>query len=624
MLFGYSKRLIWCNLTTQQVKIRALEDNILEKYIGGVGLGTKILCDEGCKTRDPLSSDALLVIMAGPFAGTAVPTSGRMSIVALSPATLSYGESDIGGTWGVRLKRCGYDGIVITGQSEWPVYISISAEKITFGDSRYLWGRDTFETAVALKKVFGIKSNVLCIGPAGERLSNMAGIFSDGHHARAAGRGGLGAVMGAKKIKALVVSDQKVPFPIFNQQRLRQSVKRSVGEIKKKTKALADCGTGGGLLFAEDVGDLPIKNWILGDWKKGAVKIAGDVINDRMLKKKYFCNACIVGCGRYIKASTVYGDIEGGGPEYETLGALGSNCMIDDVEAIAYGNELCNRLGIDTLSCGAAVAFAMEAYEKRMITIKDVGYPIQWGDAHAMLRLVKDIGYCEGFGALMTQGVKIASQKIGQGSDKFAVHVKGLEPAIHDPRACASMGLAYATNPNGATHWPACNVIELKRAMIPALGIDENLLSDRFSEVGKPRLVKVLQDYMAMFNSIKMCRFLLRIDPGRILEWFQMVTGIEHDLKSFLLAGERITTLKKLYNTWLGFSKKDDILPARILNEKRNTGGAPNYLPDIEKMLCEYYDLRGWDDDGIPKAHKIDELGLSDESMRLTDDVSLG
>jgi len=622
-LLGYTKKLIWCDSTKQQVTIRELEDTILEKYIGGVGIGTKILCDEGLKSKDPFSPDALLVMMTGPFAGTAVPTSGRMSIVAFSPATLSYGESDIGGSWGARLKRCGYDGIVVTGRSERPVYISISSEGVNFGNSDYLWGLDTFETACELKKKFGKRSNVLCIGPAGERLSRMAGIFSDGIHARAAGRGGLGAVLGAKNVKALVVSDQKVPFPVFNEQRLRQSVKESVADIKTRTKALADCGTGGGLLFAEDVGDLPIKNWVLGDWKEGTVKIAGDVVNDRMLKKKYFCNACIVGCGRYIKASTAYGSVEGGGPEYETLGALGSNCMIDDLDAIAYGNELCNRLGIDTLSCGAAVAFAMEAYEKKIITEKDVGYPIRWGDAQAMLRMVKDIGYCEGFGALMTQGVKIASLKIGQGSEKFAVHVKGLEPAMHDPRACASMGLVYATNPNGATHWPACNVVELKKVMIPALGIDESMITDRFSEVGKANLVKVMQDYLVMFNSMKMCRFLVRIEPDRILEWFRMTTGIKHDLESFLLAGERINTLKKLYNTWLGLKKEDDSLPPRILNEKRNTGGAPNYLPNIERMLPEYYDLRGWDKDGIPRAHKIDELGLSDEFMRLVTGISI-
>ncbi len=615
---GYAKKIIWCYLTRQKIEVLDITDDMLEKFVGGVGLGTKILYDEGLKSKDPFDPDALVTFMTGPLTGTIVPTSGRTAIVALSPATSSYGESDIGGSWGVALKHAGYDGIVIHGQARGPVYIRISPEEIKIEGADFLWGQDIFETTASLKKRLGNDSNVMCIGPAGERLSNMAGIFSDGEHARVAGRGGLGAVMGAKKLKALAVIGKKTSVPIFNDEGLKHSVKAAMPEIQKRTKALSDYGTPGAFLSAEECGDLPIKNWALGSWKEGAKKISGDVVNERLFKKKYFCGSCVVGCGRTIECTTAYGKIIGGGPEYETLGSLGSNCMVDDIDAIAFGNDLCNRLGIDTLSCGSAIAFAMEAYEKGLITENDVGYELHWGDAGAMLRLIKEIGHCEGFGRLLGGGVERASKQIGQGSEKFAVHVKGLEMAMHDPRACATMGIVYATNPNGATHWPASNVLELKKVTINEFGITSERVSDRFSEEGKPLIAKIMQDHITMFNSIKMCRFLLRLDPSQIFTWFHMVTGIEHDVKSFLLAGERITNLKKLCNIRLGLKREDDRLPERITKDKRMTGGAPEYLPNIEKMLQEYYQIRNWDDRGVPLPKKINELGLQEEAKTST------
>jgi aldehyde:ferredoxin oxidoreductase len=619
---GYRNRLIWCNLTALQIEVRDIAEDVLERFMGGVGLGTKILYDEGLKNKNLFDPDSLIAFMTGPLTGTIAPTSGRTAIVAVSPATSSYGESDIGGTWGVALKRAGYDGIVIHGQASRPVYLRISAEEIKIGDANILWGQDTFETTASLKDQLGNDSNIMCIGPAGERLSNMAGIFSDGEHARVAGRGGLGAVMGAKKLKAMAVFGSKTPLSIFDEQGLRDRIKCALPEIQKRSKALSDYGTPGGLLSAEESGDLPIRNWSVGSWREGALKISGDVVSERLFKKKFFCGSCVIGCGRSVECMTAYGNIKGGGPEYETLGSLGSNCLIDDIDAIAFGNDLCNRLGVDTLSCGSAIAFAMEAYEKGLITENDVGFKVGWGDARAMLRLVKEIGLCEGFGRLLGGGVKRASKEIGQGSERFAVHVKGLEPAMHDPRACASLGLAYATNPNGATHWPACNVIELKRVTINELGITAEGLSDRFSEEGKSVLTKKLQDYLTLFNSLKLCRFLVRLDPTEITNWFYMVTGIEHSLDSFISVGERITNLKKMCNIRLGLTRQDDRLPERIVNEKRRTGGAPEYLPNMEKMLPEYYQVRNWDDNGIPLPNKLDELDLKEEAKTLPERVS--
>jgi len=606
---GYTKRVIWVDLTKRKAEIRSLEDELLEKFIGGVGVGTKILYEEGLKDRNPFSPDAPLIIMTGPLTGTSVPTSGRLSVIALSPETTSYGESDVGGTWGVALKKAFFDGVVIKGRSDTPVYLRISQGEITIEDAISLWGQDTFETSASLKNRWGGRTKVMCIGQAGERLSKIAAIFTDGVHARVAGRGGLGAVMGSKNLKALVVEgDERTP--IYESEKLRDSVRRSVPEIRGRTKAFSELGTAGGLLFSEEVGDLPIKNWAWGSWREGALKISGESLRERMFKKRYYCGACFIGCGRVVEASTPYGVVRGGGPEYETLAALGSNCLVDDLGAIAVGNDLCNRLGLDTISCGSVIGFAMEAFEKGLITERDIGYGIPWGDANAMLRLVREIGLREGFGGLLGEGVKRAAEKIGKGAERFAVHVKGLESTMHDPRAFASLGLTYATNPNGATHWSASYLLEAKFT-IPELGYPE--LLDRFSEEGKPQLVKTMQDYVTMFNSIKMCRFLLRVSPSQVVEWLNLVTGFGHDVQSFLLAGERITNLKRLCNLRLGFGRSEDTLPDRFIKDKRGTGGAAEYLPNVDDMVSRYYEERKWDDGGIPLPSKMEELGLQEE-----------
>jgi len=611
---GYRKKMIWVDLTNRSTEVQILGDELLERFIGGVGLATKILFEEGLKNKDPFSSDSPLIIMTGPLTGTMVPTSGRIAVVAMSPETLSYGECDIGGTWGVGLKRAGFDGVVIEGKSDSPVSLLIFPEEIKIEDASSLWGQDTFETDTFFKQRWGQKVKVMSIGPAGERLSKIAGIFTDGVHGRAAGRGGLGAVMGSKNLKAIVVGGD-LRTAIYQFEELQTSVRQAISEIKKKTKAFSDFGTAGGVLFAEEVGDLPIKNWAWGRWKEGAEKISGESLKKQMFKKPYFCGACIVGCGRVIEASTVYGDVAGGGPEYETLAALGSNCLIDDLGAIAVGNDLCNRFGVDTISCGSVIGFAMEAFEKGLIAEKDVGFRLDWGDPKAMLRLVREIGLREGFGRLLGEGVKRSAAEIGQSAERFAVHVKGLEPAMHDARAFASLALSYATNPNGATHWSASYLLE-EKISIPELGYPEIL--DRFSEQGKSRLVKTMQDYVTMFNSIKMCRFLLRVNPSQIIGWFNLVTGLDHDLRSFLLTGERITNLKRLCNVRLGFGRKEDTLPDRFTKDKRGTGGAAEYLPNIEEMVTQYYKERKWDDGGIPETSKIAELGLQKEIENLT------
>jgi len=616
---GYTKKVIWVDLTHRTTEVRVLEDAILERFVGGVGLGTKIFFEEMCKDRDAFSPDAPLIIMTGPLTGTMVPTSGRVAVVATSPASLSYGECDIGGTWGVGLKRAGFDGIVLKGKCDSPVSLLVFPGEIRFEDASSLWGRDTFETDTILKNQWGEKVKVMSIGPAGERLSRMAAILTDGVHGRVAGRGGLGAVMGAKSVKAIVVGGD-LKSPIHQFEKLQASVRQSMPDLKKKTKAFSDFGTSGGVLFAEEVGDLPIKNWTLGSWKEGAIKISGEALKEQMFKKPYFCGACIVGCGRVIKASTAYGEVAGGGPEYETLAALGSDCLIDDLGAIAVGNELCNRFGVDTISCGSVIAFAMEAFEKGLVTEKDVGFRLGWGDPKAMLRLVREIGLREGFGGLLGEGVKRIAAEIGQGADRFAVHVKGLEPAMHDARAFASLALSYATNPNGATHWSASYLLE-EKISIPELGYPQIL--DRFSEEGKPRLVKTMQDYVTMFNSIKMCRFLLRVSPSQIIEWFNLVTGYGHDLSSFLQAGERVTNLKRLCNRRLGLGRKDDTLPDRFTKDKRGSGKGAEYLPNIEDMVTQYYEQRGWDAQGVPLPSKIEELGLEEEMKTLSMDHSI-
>lgn len=611
MSSDYIGKILWVNLSNRKWEDRYIDKELSRKYIGGSGLGAYFLYKGTSKKTDPLGEDNLIIFMTGPFIGSPAPTSGRHSIISKSPLTGILGESDIGGSWGSGLKLAGYDGIVIQGKSDEPVYLMINEGVPTLKDAEHLWGYDTYEVDKMIKDEMSPDIQITSIGRAGEQLVPIAGIFSDGHHGRAAGRCGLGAVMGSKNLKAIAVRGSQKPH-IFKRMQLIESIRKIIPKVKqsdKGLKGLHEFGTARLVTGCEVLGDLPIKNWTLGKWEEGADKISGQRIRDKFFDGHFYCKACPFGCGKTIRISqSQFGPVYGASPEYETLAALGSMCLIDDLEAICRGNEICNRTGIDTISAGTVIAFAMEAFEKGLLSTRDAdGIDLKWGEPSSMIKLLHKIANREGIGELLGNGVRHASEQIGKNSQEFAIHVKGLELPMHDPRAFSSLAVGYATSPIGASHWAASHILEGNLAL-PELGYYEPL--DRFENRGKGIMVAKMQNYISMFNALKLCRFIMRISLAQILEWTNYVTGWDMDPGEFLETGERIFNLKRMYNVHCGLSRKDDSLPPRILTLKRGEGGAADNLPHLGMMLGEYYNFRDWTEDGVPSKDKLKSLKL--------------
>jgi aldehyde:ferredoxin oxidoreductase len=611
MLGGYCGRLLRVDLSSGAIREPLLEEELLRRYIGGSGLGARLLYDETGPQTDPLGPENRLVFAAGPLTGTMATTSTRHSVCCRSPLTGLWGEASSAGTWASGLKAAGYDAVVVSGCADEPVYLWIADGKTEIRRAGHLWGLDTFDTDSALKAETHPQAHVACIGPAGERLSRLAAIMNDGKEGRAAGRTGVGAVMGSKLLKAIVVHGKQRVW-VADEQALRDSVRALTPTILKHTTGMQNYGTDGGLISFEQIGDLPLRNWTQGKWEEGAERISGQHMAETILTGRYHCRTCVIGCGRRVTLER--GPAAGkeiGGPEYEACGALGANCLVGDITTVAVANELCNRYGLDVISTGSAVAFAMEAYERGLLTKADTdGLELTFGNGEALLEMVRRIGEREGLGRLLGEGVKRAAEAIGGGAEEFAVHVKGLEPAMHDPRAYASLAVGYATSNRGACHLQGFSHVPEGRVAMPDLGYPEIL--DRFATAGKGELVAKAQNLMCMYDSLTLCKMLIfgRVRIPDMVNWLNYVTGWDYDADEFMRTGERLYNLKRLYNTRLGVTRADDTLPKRLLSEPRPDGGAAGYLPDLEAQLDEYYAFRGWDAQGIPTAAKLAELGL--------------
>jgi aldehyde:ferredoxin oxidoreductase len=610
---GYAGKILHVDLVTQEYRMEELSVGEARAYIGGSGLAAKRLWEMTRRDTDPLGPENVLIFMTGPLTGTKVPLSGRHEVVAKSPLTGIYGESDVGGRWGTELKRAGFDGVIITGKSKEPVYLWINESGVEFRGAEHLWGLDTYDASPILRKETDHKAVEASIGPAGERLALIAGIMHDGRNGRAAGRCGLGAVMGSKNLKAIVARGN-MEVPVADEPRLMETIRKLGSEIVKNTKRLSDYGTSHIMTTLEELGDLPIRNWRQGRFQLGAEKLSGVTLAKTILKAKYYCGACIVGCGRTVAIKQgEYAGVEGAGPEYETVAMLGANTLVDDLEAVAKTHELCNRYGLDVISTGAVIGFALEAAERGVLTgDQKQELDLNWGNAKSVVNLVEKIGRREGTGCLLGEGVMRASAKLGRGSDAFALHVKGLEPPGHDARAYNSLAIGYATGNRGACHLQGMSYAFERSVTMPELGIDE--VQDRLGAVKKGELVAKTQDLMSLFDSLKLCKFLLfgGVKLTHMLDWFNAVTGFEISQADFLKAGERIYNLKRIYNVRCGITREDDIVPTRMLREKRGAGGSADNLPPFSEMLDEYYRYRGWDQSGVPSKDKLEELGLSE------------
>ncbi len=610
---GYAGRILHVDLSKRKQRTEELLEGEARAYIGGSGLAAKHLWDMTGNETDPLGPENVLIFMTGPLTGTKVPLSGRHEVAAKSPLTGIYGESDVGGRWGTELKKAGLDGVVVTGKSAGHTYIWINEDGAEFRDADHLWGLDTYEASPIIRKETDQKAIEACIGPAGERLARIAAIMHDGRDARAAGRCGLGAVMGSKNLKAIVVKGEK-DVAVADASRLTEMTKKLAADILKNTKRMADYGTSSSVATFEELGDLPVRNWKRGSWKEGAEKLSGVTMAKSILKGRYFCGACIVGCGRAVAIDHgEYAGVEGAGPEYETMALIGANTLTDDLEAVAKAHELCNRYGLDVISTGGVIGFALEAAERGILKGDgDEEADLAWGNGKGVVNLVEKIGRREGLGHLLGEGVMRASAKLGRGSEAFALHVKGLEPPGHDPRAYNSLAVGYATSNRGACHLQGMSYGFERAVTMPELGINE--VQDRFGTVKKGELVAKTQDLMSLFDSVKLCKFLLYggVKLTHMLEWFNAVTGWEMSRTEILKAGERIYNLKRMYNVICGITRKDDTVPTRMLQEKRGEGGAAENLPPFSEALDEYYSYRGWDQNGIPTKTKLLELGLVD------------
>lgn len=610
MEYGYRNCILEVDLTSRSWEKKTILEGHKRLFLGGSGFGARILYDRTNGETDPLSPENPLIFMTGPFAGTKVPTSGRHQIISKSPLTGIFGESDAGGTWGTALKKAGYDGIVVTGAAESPVGIVIDGDKIEIVDLENLWGKDAFDTDVALREKYGEDFSVSCIGPSGERRILCSCIVHDGKNARVAGRCGLGAVMGSKMLKAIAVRG-KGEVPLYNPEGFAALQKKILPSLVEATKGLKAFGTAGGVVGANKVGDLPVKNWSRGDWGE-AEKISGQRMAETILVKSYFCASCPIGCGRDVAIKTgPYAGVEGAGPEYETLGMLGASCMVSDLEAITYAADLCNRWGLDTIEVGSAIAMAMELYEKGIITKMDAGgLALEWGNAEAMVEMVEAIAKGEGFGKVLGMGVKKAAEMIGKEAEEYAIQVKGLALPAHDPRCYSSMAVGYATSNRGACHLQGASYFFEKAVTLPELNYMSVL--DRFENKGKGVLNFHAQNIMSVMDSLKMCKFTfyggMRLTT--VLEYIRTVTGMDMSLEELLETGERIYNLKRLYNIKCGVDVKSDTLPARILKEPRHDSGTGEYVPDLEAQLKEYYEARGWDENGKPKEETLKRLGL--------------
>ena len=612
MVKGYMGKILRVDLTNRTLKDESVSEELYRKYIGGVGLSAYYLGKECDENTDPLGEDNRLIFMNGPFTLSGVPSSGRHSIVAKSPLTGIWGEADVGGSWGTELKKCGYDGIIVQGISATPVYLLIDDVQMKFIDADDLWGKDTFETDEIIKDKHGKKVKVQSIGQGGENLVKYAAIMTDGRSARAAARCGLGTVMGSKKLKAIVVEGNQ-KLEVSNPETLKKEVVAMAKFQAANRGGMYEHGTAEGLIGNETSGDLPIKNWQKGAWNGNSVKITGEVMTEKYLTSRFHCGSCVVGCGREIKIEEgPYAGVEGAGPEYETIGMLGSNLLIDDLEVISKANELCNQYGIDTISLGGVAGFAIECFDHGLITEEDTGgLKLEWGSAETLLGIIEMVVNQKHIGKVLSEGTRKAAEIIGGISKEFAIETKGLEFPAHEPRVFNGTALSYATSSRGACHNADLGSRFYEKALtMPEIGLYEP--AGTLTVEGKGKMMAGLQNVSGLYDSLKTCKFMVWFgyDNPILLRWFNLITGWDMDMKEFLEAGERIFNSRRLFNVKCGISRKDDTLPPRILYQPRDEGGEAGHVPPLNLMLMDYYNERGWDEFGIPTKETVDRLQL--------------
>ena len=594
-MLGMNNKILKVNLNKGQLTTLDLSEALLDDYIGGRGLGVKLLVDHIPPKTDPLSPNNILIFTTGPFGATIVPTNGRFSLVTKSPLTGGIFYSNSGGNFGISMKKCGYDGIFIEGSLKTPGYLLIkdSGEAMIL-DASSLWSLKTEDTLKMLKKLEGERINSLMIGPAGENKVLISSIMNDA--ARAFGRGGVGAVMGSKKLKAIVVQKGTKKFEINEPELLRKYVKVAQDKIKVvpiTRSSLPKFGTSALVNVINTLGMFPINNFQYG-FDERASQVSGESINKKLFQESEGCYACPIRCGRLTKT----GEAHGKGPEYESVWALGPNLGIFDLELVAQANYLCNSLGLDTISCGVSISCIMELEEKGIIQNKS----LKFGNGTILKELIENVANKEGIGADISEGASRLAKKYN--SNDSAIHVKNLELPAYDPRGAIGHALGYATSNRGGCHLTGY------LASLEIFAAPKKI--DRFTTGGKPDLLALKQNQKAIEDSLVVCVFAgWALGLDYYARFMKAITGTNYDVIKLTRIGERIYNLERLFNLREGFSSKDDTLPSRFLNQPLKEGPSKDHIVPLINMLKQFYYVRGWDENGIPRQKKLKELNIS-------------
>ena len=614
-------KLLHADLTTRQTRVEEVPELTLRKYLGGGAMAEHILLRELQPGVDPFGPDNILVFMTSVINGLSLSGTNRYTAAAKSPLTGGYGESEAGGWWGPELRAAGWDGVVVHGKADTPTYLWIKDDRIEFRDAGAYWGQLSGEVQDGLEAELGDKRiRVLQCGVSGERGVRFAAIVNQLKHFH--GRSGLGAVMGSKNLKAIVVRGSKPPAAA-DKDGAKQKLVWFKDHYDRSKDRFHQLGSSSGVLALEASGILPTRNFRDGSFE-GARDISGQKMRDTILVNRGTCYACAVACKREVEVKELGVTPKYGGPEYETLAATGSLCGINDLNALALINQLYAQYVLDSISTGAVIAFAMECYEQGIIDQRTTGgLDLTWGNVDATIALIHQIGKREGFGTLLGEGVKRAAQQLGQGAEKYALHVKGQELPMHDPRGKKGLSLAYALSPTGADHMeaphdPLYAGFHTQGHPMGVLGLIEPL-DPLDLDPKKVRAFFETQKVWSFYNSVGMCDFVgaplnvMELTP--LVDYVNSVTGWNLSLYEAMKIGERANTLARVFNNREGFTPDDDVLPQR-LHEGIGNGALKGSRVEPDKFFAArrtYYEMAGWDPEtGQPTATKLAELSLSD------------
>ncbi len=613
---GYQGRLLEVDLEKEKTRDKELEENLARRYLGGSGLAAKLFYKKMTKDLDPLSPENPLAFINGPFVGARVPSAGRHAVCAKSPLTGIWGESNSGGFFGTILKMAGYDGVIFNGRAENPVYLSIIDEEVKVKDASEYWGSGFYETRDGLKEEIGReKARVAAIGQAGENLVRYAAVMND--HGRAAGRTGMGAVMGSKNLKGILV-DGADTIDVADSDSLKEFIDEAtdvpVDELSKTStlEMYKEFGTIGYLDMGMTMGDVPAKFF-------GSGIFPTDDIDAVKLREEYnvqsvSCFGCPLGCGRLVTQPPEGDEKEIDGPEYETAAAFGPLNMNFDLDSIVHANHLCNDFGMDTISAGVSIAFAVKMVEDGDLSKEDVGLDLGWGESDSIVELVRKIAKREGFGDKLAEGVMRMADEFGVSQERVP-HVNGMELPMHDPRAFVGQAISYATSPRGACHLKGDYYLIDLGIDVPEIDV---VTGDRFeSSEEKGAMAARWQNVRELNDALPLCKFSPIAKPSDLANILSAVTGWDYSGEEILKTGERIFNIKRLINWKLGVRREDDNLP-EIVKEPLPDGSTAGRSPDMETLLDGYYKERGWElDSGKPKQEKMEELELEEEAEDL-------